>query len=985
MRGVNRAELKRLVEKYRELSPARRKRYNEAQTRKDFIDPLLQALGWDVRGIERDEVLVEERTPAGFPDYTLKIDNIPRVYVEAKPLEDDLYNKKYAEQAITYAYNKGVTWAVLCNFTRVLVFNAEWQTTAVQRARVLDIGWDEFRKQGTELHLLARSAVVERSLEEVAQRFGGMKVRLPVEKSLYQQLRTWRAKLFNAIALFRPDLSIEDVDEVIEKIFNRLIFIRNCEDRNVEEPLLRAALHHHRESEKRSGLTQEVGDVFKKFNGTFDSELFEDHLTDELLQHAGTQFEDVLYDIVSGLYQPPHSVAAYDFAALDADVLGAVYEQYLGYVAKVVKERAKVQEGQLELGLPVERIEVEKKLERRKDQGIYYTPKWVVDYIVSQTVERFLGERTHNDILNLRILDPACGSGSFLIGAFDALLGYHARLAGKRVTELDQFERLKILTANVRGVDIDSQAVEIARLNLLLRAVSKRGLLPSLSEAVVCGNSLISGDEGALRNEFGATLDSKSPVFWQEDFPSTMAAGGFDIIIGNPPYLNEARGNKELFRELKRVPKLAGYYEKNVDLFNFFVELGIDLLKPGGMLGFIIPAYWQNRAGASKLRQKIVSETNIERLVDFGNLKVFTDSLGHHSSIVILRKATQRSAVTNSLRYLQVVDHPSGDSEALLSQTLATLANDSLDDCHYLLSAGKFLVQCDGPDVLSAIKRVPSFTVDARRVVRGVDTSPSDHDGVGVFVLGQREYRDLASRCSRTELSFLKPFFKAGQLDRYRHDAKNSNWLLYTDKTRREQLEENPGEYPALVAHLRQFSNVITSDNKPYGLHRAKKESNFLNSEKILFVRKTPYPKFDLVPEPYFCDESMYLILPSESVDPRYLLAVLNSNVAHYWFLRHKSQGTQLQVDKEIVLSLPIPNRPGSSNAEQQEVYSSILASVDRMLKLRSPRLSGKPSASEIRRAHQLVTRLEEKLNSLVYDLYGLGDGERQALAAAIS
>jgi len=935
--AVNRAEIKRLVEKYESLSHQKRRRYNEAQTRKDFIDPLLQALGWDVRGISRDEVTVEERTLAGFPDYTLKVENIPRVYIEAKPLDSDLYNSEFAKQAITYAYNKGVTWAVLCNFERILVFNAEWETTVVQRARVLDIGMEQFRKREGDLSLLSREAVVDHRLEEVAQRFGAMKVHLPVEKSLYKEMRSWRTELFNSIAGFNSDLQIEDVDEVIERLFNRLIFIRNCEDRNVEEPVLRAALHHHREADKRSGLTGEVAAVFKHFDKTFDSELFQHHLADDLLVQSGTRLEDVLYRIVSGLYQAPHSVAAYDFAVLDADVLGAVYEQYLGYVANVVKERAKIQEGQLALGLSVERIEVEKKLERRKDQGIYYTPKWVVDYIVSQTVDRFLAEHSHNDALNVRILDPACGSGSFLIGAFASLLKYHADVARKAPRDLDQFERLKVLTSNISGIDIDRQAVEIARLNLLLRAVSKRDLLPSLSETVICGNTLISGDERDLKKEFGNGLDAKMPVFWSEEFPETMKAGGFDIIIGNPPYVNEARGNKELFRELKRVPDIADYYEKNVDLFNFFVEKSIDLLRPGGLLGFIIPAYWQDRSGATKLRKKILSETNIERLVDFGNLKVFTDSLGHHSSIVILRKLVAGEKPSNSLKYFHVVDSHAHDPDAVLTETIARLTSDQLDDCQHVTSAGKLLIQCGDVDVLSAIRDVPSFTLDPKKVVRGVDTSPSDHEGRGVFVLSNKEYSDLAKTCSATERRLFKPFFKAVQVDRYDHETKNGFWLLYTDRAARERLERDPQEFPNITAHLDAFREVIRSDNRPYGLHRPKSETNFRDAEKIVFVRKTPHPKFELIPEPYFFDESMYLILPSEGTDVHYLLGVLNSNVAHYWFLRHKSQGSQLQVDKEIVLSFPI-HQAEDGDARQSKLRSAIKRSVREILQLRAKR-----------------------------------------------
>ncbi|GAJ06650.1 unnamed protein product, partial [marine sediment metagenome] len=238
-------------------------------------------------------------------------------------------------------------------------------------------------------------------------------------------------------------------------LLSRLIFIRSSEDRQIEAHKLRAALHNWRQSGAKMGLTQELSNVFADYDRTFDSDLFQRHLADDLLleRATDTQMQSIFADILAELHAPPRSSADYDFSVIDADVLGRVYEQYLAYVAQVTKERAAEAQRQLSLGLQVETVGLESKRQRRKERGIYYTPRWVVDYMVSQTVGRFIDGHTHNDILNVRILDPTCGSGSFLIRAFDALLEYHAAIKGKKVSELDQYERLPILTNNIFGID----------------------------------------------------------------------------------------------------------------------------------------------------------------------------------------------------------------------------------------------------------------------------------------------------------------------------------------------------------------------------------------------------------------------------------------------------------------------------------------------------------------------------------------------------
>jgi len=581
-----------LLARFQAFTPGHVKRYNEENTKKDFILPLFEALGWDVYSSR--EVAAEEKASAGRVDYAFKLHGVPKLYLEAKPLGADLKNLDWIKKAITYAYNKGVTWAVLTNFASLQVFYALGEK-AQTPLRFPNLICKDYLTDFDKLWLLSREAVEQNLLETEAAKLGVLPPKVPVEKRLYSQLRAWREELFTQLHHHNPELTFGQIDEVIQRLFNRLIFIRTCEDRGIEERMLLSALHQWRDRGRKGELIEELWRLFRYFDGYYDSDLFLLHITDQVFIEGPT-----LERIIEGLYDLPGGLASYDFSIIDADVLGAVYEQYLGHVAQAARQRADEAQRRMALGLPGDTVfELTAKRQKRKEQGIYYTPKWVVDYIVEQTVGRFLRERSHNEIMNMRILDPACGSGSFLIRAYDALLSYHANVRNKSVVELDQYERLPVLTNNVFGVDLDGQAVEIARLNLLIRSLARRETLPSLAQNIRQGNSLISGTEEELRLYFGDAWREKKPFTWEQEFKDIMAAGGFDVVIGNPPYGAEFDAN-----DRKYVEAFYPYSKTNKNSAMVFIERALSLTKEDGYFSFIIPkslAFSQKWASGRKL------------------------------------------------------------------------------------------------------------------------------------------------------------------------------------------------------------------------------------------------------------------------------------------------------------------------------------------------------------------------------------------------
>jgi hypothetical protein len=394
-----RQELAKLVDKYQSLTPSAIRKYTEADTRRVFIMPLFHALGWDI--YSRDEVAEEVKAATGRVDYVFRLHGVSQFYLEAKALKVELTKPEYVKQAISYAYNRGIVWTVLTDFERLLVYNA-------QTGRLfINLSCDNYLRDFDDLWLLSRESLESDALNERAERYGVLPPRLGVEQRLFNQLRQWREGLFTQLYHYNKDLTYSQIGEVIQRLFNRLIFIRTCEDRKIEDRVLLSAVREWRSRGRQEALIEALRRIFRDYDGYYDSDLFALHLVDQVFVE-----NTIIEDIINGLYEIPGGMASYDFSLIDVDVLGAVYEQYLGHVATVVKQRAKEAQIRMDLGFSSEpTFELTAKKQRRKEQGIYYTPKFVTDYIVKETVGRFLKERSHSEILNIKILVASRNDG----------------------------------------------------------------------------------------------------------------------------------------------------------------------------------------------------------------------------------------------------------------------------------------------------------------------------------------------------------------------------------------------------------------------------------------------------------------------------------------------------------------------------------------------------------------------------------------------
>jgi hypothetical protein len=529
--------------------------YNEARVRQEFINPFFKSLGWDMDNeqgyaepykdvIHEDAIKVGGATKA--PDYCFRIGGARKFFLEAKKpavnVKDDSHP---AYQLRRYAWSAKLPLSILTDFEEFAVYDCRVKpapTDKASTARILYLTYTEYADRWDAIAgIFSREAVLKGSFDKYAETAKGKKGTATVDAAFLREIETWRELLAKNIALRNPNLSQRELNYAVQVTIDRIIFLRMCEDRGIESYGQLLGLVNG------PAIYDRLKQVFRNADDRYNSGLFYFHPEkdraeppDELT--PGLIIEDkVLKEIIQGLYYPE---SPYEFSVLPAEILGQVYEQFLGKVIRLTKGH---------------QAKVEDKPEVKKAGGVYYTPAYIVDYIVRHTVGKLIEDKTPKQVSKLRILDPACGSGSFLLGAYQYLLDWHrdwyaADSPVEHTKELYQgphggwrlttAEKKRILLNNIYGVDIDPQAVEVTKLSLLLRVLEgessdtlerQRRLwheraLPDLADNIKCGNSLIGPDyyDGRQLTMFDDDESYRINVFdWNTAFPKTMKAGGF--------------------------------------------------------------------------------------------------------------------------------------------------------------------------------------------------------------------------------------------------------------------------------------------------------------------------------------------------------------------------------------------------------------------------------------------------------------------------
>lgn len=945
------SKLKSLVKKfeankYHYLS----KNYLEEEVKIDFINPLFEALGWDIRNTKglspyEREVLLEKGETIGHPDYNFRIDGQTKFFVEAKAPHEPLHKVNHVLQAKSYAWNtKNVFIVLLTDFEEFRLFDATIKPDAKNpdQGLIFELSYNQYLDNIDKLMLLSKEEVEKGSLDKlILKDLKSKKLRIPVDKAFLEDLSQWREELAKDIYKRnikeledrtdekRVKIQVKILNEAVQKILNRLIFIRIAEDRKIIEPKsLLDEVEWWKAGGKRRDLHRRLTDRFMGWNQDFNGEILKIGPCDVLAIDS-----HLLAKTIEGLYFP---TCPYRFDVIGVELLGSIYERYLGKTIRVTPKRVKIEE----------------KPEVRKAGGVYYTPQYIVDYIVKNTVDKVIKKKTPKQIEKIKILDPACGSGSFLLTAFHTLIDYHFHYYEKHpeesgqgtlfpdvIVDYDGTRRLsiekkaQILKNNIFGVDIDPQAVEIAMMSLYLKCLEgerdlprKKELLPSLAKNIRCGNSLISYDIFDQLTLFEEEEKERiNPFDWHSKstgFGEIMERGGFDVVIGNPPY-------GALFTNQIKKYLYANYpnQEYQLDSYLIFLEKGLNLLKFKGFLGYIIPNTWLINLKLKKIRRFIVKEFSISSIVHYMQ-KVFPvtvdtelliiqkrDNRGNKPKIEIISKGEKAI-----IRYANQDNWKKQDGEVInifMSERDKKILN-------------KIKLLTDN------LERFCKITQGAKPFQTGKGKPPQTKE-----IVKNKPFVSI-----RKENATFKPLLRGSNINRFEIRWNMDYWISYGD-----------------------------------WLAEPRYSASFDTKEKIIIRQTGDSLIATLDIEQFIVRDNLYTIISiNDKYNLKYFLGLINSKMLNYFYqsLNPEKGEALAQVKRENIAKLPI-KKINFNNEKEKAIHDDIVKLVDKILELNKKKnrllLSSKKEKIEGE-----IKITDEKIDELVYKLYGITEEEKKII-----
>ncbi|MCG2722365.1 MAG: Eco57I restriction-modification methylase domain-containing protein, partial [Thermodesulfovibrionales bacterium] len=986
------------------------KGYPEAQVRIDFLNPFFKALGWDIENKaqtpphERDVIVELSPETTGRPDYNFRIHGATKFFVEAKAPSVALDEVNHILQAKSYAWStKEVFFVILTDFEEFKLFDASLKPNPKfsNEGLIFDFKYTDYLDKIEKLWELSRERVEQGSLEALLPRDTKSKrLRIPPDKSFLEDLTIWRTELAKDVHRRNPEFDGKLLNDVVQKLLDRIIFIRIAEDRKIRtDRELWEIVAQWKEEGKRKSIMTHLLDLFHEVNDDLNGDIFKPHACEKAEVDS-----NLLAEIIENLYFPK---SRYRFDAIGVELLGSIYERYLGSTIRVTPQRVKVEE----------------KPEVRKAGGVYYTPKYIVDYIVKNTVGKIIEGKTPRQIANIKILDPACGSGSFLLGAYQYLIDYHLEYYRNHPKEAQtQFfdfyykvspedlalplrTKAAILRNNIFGVDIDPQAVEITMMSLYLKALEgergllpkKQHLLPPLSNNIKCGNSLIGYDifespspypsrKGRGISHSTLPLDggglgrgwddetksrinpfdwnSKSTGFGEIIHPSQSplakggSEGGFDVVIGNPPYVRqEMLGEfKDYFKNHYEV------YQGTADLYSYFIEKGVSLLKKGGLFSYIVANKWMRANYGEPLRRWMKTQ-RIEEIIDFGDLPVFESATTYPCIIRIRRggpvwppKSGQPHRVAPTFYATRVNTLSFDNLQNYIKKHRYTVSSASLDD------KGWSLVDEKAQTLLNKLHStgIPLGEYVKGKIYYGIKTGLNE-----AFVIDEEKKQQLIEEDPKSK-ELIKPFLVGKDIKRYGSPSKGRYLILIPKGWTRNKMSlsleggdpEKPGfrvkpgmtetgawkwfreAFPSMAFYLEPYAE---KGKKRYdkGEHwwelRTCDYYEEFEKPKIIYAEIATRGQFIIDTTSFYSDTTSYII----PIDSKYLLGILNSALMTFAFSKISSEirGGFYRWKRQYIRELPIRTIDFTYPFEKS-LHDNLASLVDRMLELHKKKSS---------------------------------------------
>jgi len=949
-------EVKELVERFeRNLEAYKRQGYNETQIRREFIDPFFEALGWDVANkqghaepykdvIHEDAIKVGGGTKA--PDYSFRIGGTRKFFLEAKKPSIDIGGDTGpAYQLRRYAWSAKLPLSILTDFEEFAVYDClvkPQHTDPASTARIMLLGYKDYVERWGEIaEIFSKEAVLKGSFDKFAGTSKGKRGTSTVDKEFLGEIESWRKNLATHIALRNRDLGTAEVNFAVQRIIDRILFLRMCEDRGIEPYGQLMTVKNGRDVYRR------LGELFEKADAKYNSGLFyfkyekgRNEPPDEMTLGLNVPDEPIGW-ILHRLYYPQ---SPYEFSVLPAEILGNVYEQFLGKVIRITLGRV---------------VKIEDKPEVKKAGGVYYTPEYIVDYIVKNTVGKLCEGKPPKEISKLRILDPACGSGSFLLGAYTYLLNYHREWYEKNEPEkwtkqiyrgkggkwyLTITEKKRILLDNIYGVDIDYQAVEVTKLSLLLKVLEGENqetiqqvfrilherALPDLGNNIKCGNSLIGTDFYQMPEAEKLTEEERKRINafdWEREFQGVFKQGGFDAVIGNPPYVS--------FYSKKAIPLGGierGYYKgtfefhklikgKSINTVMLFLEKATRLLCKAGLVSFIIDIGFNEKV-YQPIRQYLSQYKVLELVSD---LQVFHGVKSGQMIVLI-----QRAKRGESIQIKRGLDEHIGfiGYEDFVKPTLVLQTPSKLD-----------------------------------RVFERFDAYPKLSKLVDITCgLEYGALRGLFLSDTKKNNKYHKVVNGAGGIPCRYQLCWDGKYVLF-DKNYEGELVKTKHNY----SKSGKYVHLISGDEAKY------REPKLLLRQSALNLICT----YD--DESYYALRSLFCINRKDpSVDLKFICGVLNSKLLSE-FARQKGiiryqKGKQPQIRASGLEKLPLPDIDfdKKKSANYKDKISKL---VDRILNLYK-KLAKKSIPAEKERLQREINATDRPIDLLVYELYGLTEEE---------
>lgn len=941
-------EVQLLVEDFeKNISHYLRPEYSEAQVRLDFIDKFFIALGWDVRNDNRfnplqREVLIEKtqrqqqskaQKRADYAFYLAPDFKNVKFFVEVKKPSRNLKNSDDYFQTARYGWNAGIGISILTDFEEFHIIDCRFKPdiNKVFNAHNKTLHFTDYKDKDkfAELYwLFSKEAALAGNIDAYVDKlpkpkkgasqttlFGGKWQ--SIDESFLEYIDEIRETIAKALKKNDNHLTSDLLTEAAQRTVDRLVFIRFLEDKLIEPENYVSEFGNRTTAWKDFINTCRILDV--KYNGI----VFKKHFIDE---QNFTGADDAHFKSICN--EISHLNTPYDFNVIPIHILGSIYERFLGKVVVATDKRVKIEE----------------KPEVRKAGGVYYTPKYVVDYIVKNTVGKLIEGKKPAEIAKLKFADIACGSGSFLIGVLDYLIVYHTNYYNKYPDEakkdkclqidglfvLSIKQKQKILTNNIYGVDIDHQATEVTQLSLYLKMLEDETtatanemqvlfhekILPDLSNNIKCGNSLIGTDilTGKLFDfEEEKTLN---PFDFHSAFQDVFKQGGFDAIVGNPPYVTEIFSNSENnYFNTEYVDTIVG----KPNLYRLFVHRACKLLKREGKLGYIIPNSYLTSRDSIKFRNYLLSNVNLEEILFFPeNLKVFKD-VTQATTILLLSIKKILNQKDNQIKII----YPVLQTEDLDLNPIRTINQTLFHELRgniFLISRSEEALKI----ILKSLNNCLTFDVYVDVYQGEINVSTN---------------KDLIeTECKNDN---YKPLIRGNNISRYFID-----------------LNFNDLKGSWLNTEIKEFRNHLLSDRivtQEVSNMQQKRRLNGMPLEKGIYVGHT----------------ANYLMLKDSSLKKEFFIGLLNSFYLDFIF---QSLNSTNHIPAGEIKKLPIPKIDFNNN-RQKLIYDLIVNSVSQILESKK-NIATIQSEREKDYLQRKSETLDIQIDSLVYQLYEITDKE---------